>query len=116
MNWVQKIFNIPFVKIASKNPSNFSNCTFNGPTNINFGGASGYLSDDDPNNTYSTVIRKNDRYASDPYRVWITKSANKQGMSLVLEIKAERDGMVSYGDSWKYGSNEVDLMEKRLIL
>jgi len=86
----------------------FSGCNFHGETNINIDqGKSGFHSDDDPENTYSTTIRNNDRYGSDTQKVWVIRTANQDGLSLVLEVKAERDGMLSYSDYWHYPSSDV---------
>lgn len=113
MSWLQKIASKVFVKTAKKNsPSTFSDCTFNGPNTFNINSGSGFTSDDDPSDTFTTIIRKNDRNASDSYRVWITKSANYQGLSLALEVKAERDGMLAYSNMWKFSEPEFPLMEK----
>jgi len=113
MSWLQKIASKGFIKTAKKNsPSTFSDCTFNGPNTFNINSGSGFTSDDDPSNTFTTAIRKNDRNASDTYRIWITKSGNSQGNSLALEVKAERDGMLAYSNIWKYADSELPLMEK----
>ncbi len=112
MNWLHKVsfrsFSGSMTKIAQ---SMFSGCTFSGPTTINMGDSPGFRSNDNSKDVYTSLIRKNDRYASDPYRVWISKSANNDGHSLVLEVKAERDGMVAYSDIWKYGSGDSSVLE-----
>lgn len=118
MNWLQRIsFNSTtgFIKTAGKRStpgSMFNGCTFNGPNTFNINeSTSGFTSDDDPSDTFTTVIRKNDRTASDSYRVWITKSANYQGTTLTLEVKAERDGMLAYSRSWKFAQSDLPHLE-----
>jgi len=103
---------IGMIKSASQTPEGiFSGCTFGDNTTINVspggGSDSVYHSDDDPNNVYSSIIRNNDRYGSDTHRVWIIRTANKDGLSLVLEVRAERDGILSYSDYWHYNPSET---------
>ncbi len=55
---------------------------------------------------YAILIRNNDRYRSDTHRVSIYKSAHLEGISIALELKNERDGMLAYSDYWHYEDNE----------
>ena len=67
---------------------------------------------------YSLLIQNNERYGSDTHRIWIIKTATENGLSLVLEIKSERDGMLSYSEYWHYSKEEeaqIDINLKGLL-
>ncbi len=61
---------------------------------------------------YSILIRNNDRYRSDTHKVSVYKSSHKEGISVVLEVKNERDGMLAYSDYWHYEDSENRLANK----
>jgi hypothetical protein len=67
---------------------------------------------DGVNDEYTTLIRNNDRYRSDTHRIWILKSATAEGTSVVLEVRNERDGILSYSDFWHYKDDEKSLASK----
>ena len=44
--------------------------------------------------------------ASDTHKIWVIRTAHDNGLSLALEVKAERDGMLSYSDYWHYDASD----------
>jgi hypothetical protein len=111
MSWLKKITTTHATSLIKQASTPlFDSCNFRGGTTININqGTAGYHTGDDPSNVYSTTIRNNDRYGSDTQRIWIMRTANQNGLSIALEVKAERDGMLSYSDYWHYPTkNESD--------
>jgi len=110
MNWLTKLKPTSMIKTAAKNQAIFDSCTFHGDNTFNIN--SGYsTSNDDPSQSYTSIIKNQSRYGSDTHRVWIFKTSSNNQNSVVLEIKNERDGMLVYSDYWHYDPNEKNKVE-----
>ncbi len=55
---------------------------------------------------HTALLRDPERYKSDTHRIWVFKVANTEGISIALEIKNERDGMMIYSDYWHYNKQQ----------
>lgn len=118
MNWLeQKILKrasaakAPMIK-ESSGPV-FNNCTFSGPIPGAISKSGDDLTMASGEDRHTILIPNHDRYGSDSQRIWVFKSANKNEMSVVFELRNERDGILSYSEFWQFKDSE-EILANRL--